>query len=408
MKRAERRVTVIGAGFAGLTTAWYLQQAGVKVRLLERSGRPGGLIGTLRTPFGLVETAANGILNSGRLEVLCAEAGIRMIEPRRESRARYIWRSGPRKYPLTAGETVRIATGLLTNLGRIKPFPGETISRWGERLLGRGATFYGLSTALGGIYAGDSDRMSASLILRRPPGPEVLPKPPKPKIRGTVAPAGGMQELIDGLATSLERRGVEILYNVEAQVRPGEPTVIATPAALAAQLLANVAPGLATVLGRIEMLSLVTVTSFYTPVPEQLNGFGCLFPRDQGFRARGVLLNDAIFEGRSDVRSETWILGGALDRVVVERRDDEIAAIVATDRERFTGRRESPLGLTITRWPNALPHYDLKLEKVLAELPSQLEEAGPIVLAGNYLGGIGLAKVLDRSAAAAQEILARL
>ena len=149
MKRAERRVTVIGAGFAGLTTAWYLQQAGVKVRLLERSGRPGGLIGTLRTPFGLVETAANGILNSGRLEVLCAEAGIRMIEPRRESRARYIWRSGPRKYPLTAGETVRIATGLLTNLGRIKPFPGETISRWGERLLGRGATFYGLSTEIG-------------------------------------------------------------------------------------------------------------------------------------------------------------------------------------------------------------------------------------------------------------------
>jgi oxygen-dependent protoporphyrinogen oxidase len=139
-----------------------------------------------------------------------------------------------------------------------------------------------------------------------------------------------------------------------------------------------------------------------------LNGCGCLFPRDQGFRARGVLMNDAIFAGRSDYRSETWILGGALDRVIVNRSDDEIAAIVATDHERFTGRQETPLGLTITRWPNALPHYDLTLEKALAELPSHLDQAAPLVLSGNYLGGIGLAKVLDRSAAAVQEMLARL
>lgn len=404
----ERRVTVIGGGFAGLTTAYYLQQAGVKVRVLEKSSRPGGLIGTLRTPHGLVETAANGILNSGRLEALCAAAGISMIEPRRESRARYIWRGGPRKFPLTAGETVRIGTGLLTNLGRIMPAPGETITRWGERVLGRGATFYGLSTALGGIYAGDSDRMSASLILRRQASAGAAPKSPKPKIRGTIAPAGGMQELIDGLVRYLEQRGVEIRYNVEAQVAPGEPTIISTSAAAAAQLLGEVAPGLAALLSRIEMLSLVTVTSFYQPVPGQLNGFGCLFPRDQGFRARGVLMNDAIFAGRSDYRSETWILGGALDRVIVDRTDDEIAAIVATDHERFTGRKETPLGLTITRWPTALPHYDLTLEKVLAELPSHLDQAGPLALAGNYLGGIGLAKVLDRSAAAAQEMLARL
>lgn len=402
--RIDRTVTVLGGGFAGLTAAFYLQKAGARVRVFEKESRPGGLIGTRQTPHGLVETAANGILNSGRLEALCAEAGIRMIEPRKESRARYIWRGGPRRFPLTAGEVARIATGLLTNLGKIGPRPEETITRWGDRLLGPGATFYGLSTALGGIYAGDSDRMSASLILGRAGRLEEPEKPVKPRVRGTVAPAGGMQELTDGLAAYLQQQGVEIVYGQEAAVVAGEPTVICTPAAAAAKLLGGVAPEAAAALGRIEMLSLVTVTSFYQPVAEQLNGFGCLFPRDQGFRARGVLMNDAIFAGRSDHRSETWILGGALDPVVVDRSDDELAAIIATDHARFTGRKETPLAMHVTRWPLALPHYDLKLERVLRELPNLMPAAGPVVLAGNYLGGIGLAKILDRSAAAARKM----
>ncbi len=408
--KTRKRVTVIGGGFAGLATACYLQQGGAAVRLLEKSDRPGGLIGTRRTPHGLVETAANGILNSGRLEALCAEAGIRMVEPRQESRARYIWRSEPRRFPLTAGEVLRIGGGLLGNLGKIGPRPGETITRWGNRILGPGATFYGLSTALGGIYAGDSDRMSASLIFGKSAGEKPGgARPPRPRVRGTVAPAGGMQELIEGLVGHLQRQGGEIVYGAEAGLVPGEPTVICTSAAQAAGLLREVAPEAAAALGQIEMLSLVTVTSFYQPVPEQLNGFGCLFPRDQGFRARGVLMNDAIFDGRSEYRSETWILGGALDPVVVDRTDEEIAAIVAADHARFTGRKETPLALHVTRWPKSLPHYDLKLEKVLAGLPALLTgTAGPVLLAGNYLGGIGLAKILDRAATVAGEMIERL
>lgn len=404
----SKRVTVIGGGFAGLTTAHYLLRAGVGVRILEKNDHPGGLIGTRRTPHGLVETAANGILNSSRLEALCEEAGIGMIEPRKESRARYIWRGEPRRFPLTVGEVLRIGSGLLTNIGRIGPQAGETITHWGGRVLGAGATYYGLSTALGGIYAGDSDRMSASLIFSR--GNKSTPKPGKPRVRGTVAPPGGMGELIDGLAAHLKRQGAEIIYGAEARLIPGEPTVICTSAAQAAELLDESAPEVAAALKRVEMLSLVTVTSFYAPVPGQLNGFGCLFPRDQGFRARGVLMNDAIFDGRSEYRSEAWILGGALDPAIVDLSDDELGTIIAADHARFTGRRETPLGMHITRWPRALPHYDLTLERTLATLPALPPR---VTLAGNYLGGIwrggiGLSKILDRSAAATEEMLEKL
>jgi len=401
-------VTVIGGGFAGLTTAHYLRKAGARVRVVEKNDRAGGLIGTRHTPLGLVETAANGILNTGRLEELCGEAGIRMIEPQRESRARFIWRSGLRRFPLTVGEVMRLATGLLCSVGRLTPRPAETITGWGGRVLGSGATFYGLSTVLGGIYAGDSDRMSASLVIRRPRPPGEFEHPPKPRVRGTVAPAGGMQELIDGLVSHLQRQGVEFVYGREARVVPGEPTVVCTSASQAANLLRDVEPAVAAAVGQIEMLSLVTVTTFYDPVPEQLRGFGCLFPPDQGFRARGVLLNDAIFPGRSKHRSESWIFGGALDPHFIEKSDQEIAAIVAADHDRFSGRTETPLAIHITRWPEALPHYDLTLERVLTTTLTHSVMAGPLILVGNYLGGIGLSKILDRSAWAARTILGKL
>ena len=400
-----QQVTVIGGGFSGLTTAYYLLRAGVGVRLLEREGRTGGLVGTRRTPEGLVETAANGILNSGRLEAMCREIRVTLEPPRRESRARYIWRGRPRRFPLTASETLRIGLGLIGNVGRWRPRPEETIATWGGRILGQGATEYGLVTALGGIYAGDGQRLSASLILgprERTGGGEQVPRP---NVRGTVAPRGGMQELIDGLTHWVERAGARIEYQQRAEVDPDCPTVVCTSAREAAACLAPAAPEVGEALRQIEMLSLVTVTAFYAREAGDLPGFGCLFPRDQGFRARGVLFNDSIFEGRSGFRSETWIFGGAHDPGIVDLDEAALGEIVARDRERMTGRADAPLALYATRWPAALPHYDLALERTLAGLPPLPPR---VRLAGNYLGGIGLARILDRSARVASEMAALL
>ena len=92
------------------------------------------------------------------------------------------------------------------------------------------------------------------------------------------------------------------------------------------------------------MLSLVTATSFYAPEAARLKGFGCLFPRDQGYRARGVLFNDCIFEGRGPAHAETWIFGGALDPEVVNLSDQELAQLIADERERFFGAERSRFG----------------------------------------------------------------
>ncbi len=60
------------------------------------------------------------------------------------------------------------------------------------------------------------------------------------------------------------------------------------------------------------LTSLVSATAFFSPHPQDLHGFGVLFPRDSGVSALGVLFNADIFPNRSTLRSETWISG--LDR----------------------------------------------------------------------------------------------
>jgi oxygen-dependent protoporphyrinogen oxidase len=177
--------------------------------------------------------------------------------------------------------------------------------------------------------------------------------------------------------------------------------MICLSARRAADYLAPIAPELSAALGRIEMLSLATVTCFYGAEAARIQGFGCLFPRDQGFRARGVLFNDSIFAGRGPAHAETWIFGGALDPAVVELSDTDFAALIASERERFYGRKDKPLESVVTRWPNALPHYSIELEKILTTLPAPPEN---ILLVGNYLGRIGLAKILERAAFVAQSV----
>jgi monoamine oxidase len=50
-KSAAKKITVIGAGLAGLSAAYELTQAGHEVTILEARARPGGRVYTLREPF---------------------------------------------------------------------------------------------------------------------------------------------------------------------------------------------------------------------------------------------------------------------------------------------------------------------------------------------------------------------
>jgi len=409
----KKRVRVIGAGFSGLTSAYYLQKAGFQVEVFEKSKSFGGLIQTLKTPYGLVETAANAFMNSRLLQEMAKEIGASLLPARREARKRFIFRNRPRRFPVDFLEIFAILKfffKIIFSRQSLLPKPFESIREWGGRTLSKSLSFYTIETALQGIYAGQPNNMSATLILKN-----IFSIKPDKKgvkiVRGSVAPAGGMAEFTEKLFLYLQKQGVEFSFGQafqEKSLGSFVPTLITIPAYEAAQLLEHDEPALSTGLRQIDYLPIITANVFLKSDAKCLQGFGCLFPPQEENLVLGVLFNHWIFEGRvKNAISENWILGGARvknKKEFLSMSDHDVLNLILAQRGRLFRKRDqntmssvlgSLLDVKITRWERAFPHYTIELERLLRHLQPTKKN---IFLHGNYLGQLGLTKLLEKSA----------
>lgn len=392
-----KKITVVGGGFSGMTLALELAKRGFEVDLHEKSHRLGGLIQTRQVNEGLVETAANGFLWTRNLEILCNEIGVQPLKPEQSAARRYFFRHKPKTWPLTILESFVFFPKLIWSLITGKIFASipekQTLESWAQQRIGAAGTKYIFSPALQGIYAGDMQKLSASLIL------SPLLNKKKTGYHGLVSAKNGMQDFIDALETKLKSLDVHIHLSSNYQFEASEnPVVFATSAASAAQLTEKFSD-LSQLLKRIQMCPLVTVTSFWKK-KNSYKGFGCLIPRGLKIRTLGVLMNSYIFAGRDRIYNETFILGGATDLEILKLSDLELHQLVLRERKEIFKSTDELISLHITRWPQALPHYTTELEEIL----KNIKLPPGIFLHGNYLGKIGLSKILDRSIDLAKEI----
>lgn len=390
-----KKATVIGGGFAGLTTAYYLSRSGFSVEVHERAHSWGGLLKTHHTPFGMIETAANGILKTQALVELCQEVGISLMGAGKKSKRRFIYRNAAKRWPLNGMETFQLLPSLFLLLvckKHKKPKPGQRLSHWVEETLNAKALNYLVAPALQGVYADSPEYMSAHLIMDR------FFKTPKKKTRKklcTVAPEKGMGQLVDQLVSWLKKNQVA-LYPGSHYTLPttlSHPHIVCTGVKATTQIIKQQCSTLSQKLSNVDRLSLVSTTVFFKPSPDDLEGFGCLFPECENFFHLGVLYNDCIFENRSqEYRSETWIGGGATNPTAIGCSDKEILDGILRDRARVQKGSEIQFS-QITRWPEVLPRYGLELKEALdiSFMPQNL------YLNGNYMGGIGLSRILERA-----------
>ncbi|MBX3034119.1 MAG: FAD-dependent oxidoreductase [Bdellovibrionaceae bacterium] len=392
-----KTITVIGGGFSGLTLARALLKEGAKVVLIEKENRCGGLIRTRRLASGLAESAASSISRTARVDRLLEELRLPTLVPDKASNRKLFYVGRPRRWPLGVFETLHVVWKYVAGKvkRRLPPLPGESVSAWGGRCLTKPATEKLLAAGLQGIYAGDIDRMSASLVL----GP--MFRRDRDRYLGLAGLQGGMGVLIEALKKDILARGGEIRESVEIS---GDnlptPCALAVPAPEAARLLRAQAPALAERISRIRYAPLVAANLFF----EEDNGqraFGCLVPRGQGLRTLGVLFHRCIFPTQDRLSCERWILGGATDPAAADLSAEGLRELIRTERRRILGLDDQPVESEIAVWKQGLPHYDLTLEKILEDLP----EPEGIWLHGNWLGGIGLSRILERSENLAKKIV---
>lgn len=423
--KASREVLVVGAGFSGLVAARSLVKRGFRVQVVERSRHSGGLISTKRMPGQaewLIETAANGLLNSPLVEDLFSETGVEQIFAKDEAKRRYFWVNGRlSRWPLTVLESLRALRGLVS-FKKNPPSKGETLSAWATRVFGQAFDLKILRTGTLGIFAVPSTKLSAGLIagrFYRKKSESALSR--RRYKRGTTSPRQGMGALIEGLERFLKSKDVEFLYETEGDaaileaLRSGRRVVLAVSAFEARNVLARLRESgslsedmqlrVGRLLGTFEHVrarDLISVGLLFGAPPET-TGFGALLSQesevggiDDGIM--GVLLNGFIFPDRvaTDRHSETWILGDDPNKRRFEHLDDRalIERVLEKRRKVFPKSHQEPLETFITRWRNAIPVFDEKLEAAQEVFRA---EAGQLILFGNYVGSLGLQSILEQA-----------
>jgi len=442
-------VLVLGGGVAGLAAARRLGAAGASVRLLEASGRLGGVVRTLRHGGFEADVGPDVFLVRKPAAARLAEAlGVETTTPRTGA----MIQRNERLHPLPAGLTGLVpgrlwplvttpAMGLRAKLrAALEPLvparasgDDESLEAFAVRRFGRGAWDDLVEPLLGGLYGADDgpislrstlphlharEREGGLLRLRGTPRPPGLTTGRAPFAR----PVGGMQVLTDALAEAVRQSGatVEIEAAVErvghdgagfrtvladGSVRTAEALLVALPAAAAARVLAPLDAALAEPLAEIPMGSatavIVGLASDGLDVPD---ASGWLVPRREGGPAQAVTVLSRKHPGTAPPGHDLFRV--FLRPSFAAASTDPEARSAALDhlRQRL-GPIPDPAWTAVQRWTRVQPRYTLGHPGRLAALDAALARHPGLALAGASLRGVGLPDVIAQAHEAADQLL---
>jgi oxygen-dependent protoporphyrinogen oxidase len=407
------RVVVVGAGVAGLATAYRLLSGPTspEVLVLETASEPGGKIRSASVGSIELEAGPDSLLTRKPWAVeLCRELGLGddLAAPTPAPASVYTdagllrFPSGPFGISTDPVELLRwpgmsyagkVRAGGDLVIPRRRQDGDESLGSLLRRRIGDEATEKLVAPLLGGLFAGDVDRLSVQATF-----PELarwerdhgsLVRGARAATRAGKARAGhskpapmflrlrgGLRRLTDALAgavgsqrvrlgtpvTGIARDGAGYVVTLDGDAVPADAIVLSSPAFVTADLVEGLAPGAAGLLREIPHVTTAVVLLVY---PE---GTGRHLPESSGFVApRGALAvtaatlvsrkwPDDAFGDRAIVRG---FVGAAGVEGAVEGTDDELVARVAAQLAEIFPLPPEPESAEVVRWPRAMPQYEV-------------------------------------------------
>jgi oxygen-dependent protoporphyrinogen oxidase len=299
---------------------------------------------------------------------------------------------------------------------------------------------------IGGIYAGDAERLSVEATMPRFVEMErehgsviraMLRQRPQVGQNGSGARYGqfvalrdGMSSLVDALARRLPPKSVQLASPVDVILsrpdqrwslfvggeyphhRPADGVILATPAYRSAQLLRDVDATVATLLGRIEYAGSVVISLGYRrdQINHPLNGFGFVVPLIEQRTVLSCSFSSIKYEGRApdDAVLLRVFMGGACQSGLLRLSGEQLIELAERDIGELLQVQGEPTLRHLTRHHRALPQYHVGHRDRLATINRRLARFPTLALAGSAYGGVGIPACIESGQAAANQILARL
>ena len=483
------RTAIIGGGIAGLAAAYELEKARaagaeVEYTLFEARKRLGGSLASEIVNGSVIERGPDSFLTEKPAAAeLCRELGLgaELIPSNDADRKTYILVHN-RLVPLPDGLMFLIPTKLIpTALTRLFSLPtkirmglellhpprpkgeDESVAALVERHFGAEAVDRLADPLLSGIYGGDSAQLSARTVLPRLVEMETeygsltrgmlaahrkmraklkaaaknngqtagaAQAKPRPAIRTIFTSLlGGMQELVDALATRLDPGCVRLstpvgglervsegwLVRAGGEVELFDAVIVASPAWAAGVLLAPVDAPLAEELGAIPYSSSVTVNLVYdeAKLGRLPDGFGFLVPASEGRAMLACTFVHRKFLGRTLPGKAVLraFLGGARNEALLAESDELLVATVRKELSEILGEKIVPHALEpefsqVARWRRAMAQYAVGHQDRQKRIAERVATLPGLHLAGNAYDGIGIPDCIRLGRLAAKTLVA--
>jgi oxygen-dependent protoporphyrinogen oxidase len=456
--RARRSVAVIGAGVAGLTSAYRLSRRDdpPSVTLFEASDRVGGPIGTSFDQGYLLERGPDGFVRSkGSAEQLVRELGLgdELIETRPEFRKLYVWKSGalrpvPEGLALVVPSDIAswVRSPLATWKGKARALADlvlprgdgeieETIASFVRRRLGDEVSSLFAESVLAGIHSGDPDRLSMNatfpqlIEMERKHRSLILGAMRARKQRPTHAPVSaflslrrGMGSLIDALVAALPEGTLRLRTPVRAITVSGsrwsvhtesgsevfDAIHLAIPARFAAPLLRPIAPDAARLLDGVRHVSSAVVLLGYREeqLAMKLDASGFVVPPTEECELTASTWLSQKWPGRvpSGHVLLRGFLGGTRDPDAHLLDDETLVHRARRGFARTVGASGEPVLSRVVRYADTSPQMELGHRARIARVQELLRELPTIELAAAGIHGVGIPDTIKQASEAATRL----
>jgi oxygen-dependent protoporphyrinogen oxidase len=420
----KRKVVVVGAGVAGLTSAYLIRKKArernenLEIAILESKPYPGGSTKTDIIDGYTCEWGPNGFLDNEPLTLELVEMlGIedRLVRANEASSKRFIYHNGKMREvalnPLKflKSDIVSFPTKLRMAWEFFVPSrkngEDETVYSFGRRRLGAGFAKYLLDPMVSGIFAGNTRELSLKAVFPKMVEMEAeygglfkamfaKQKEAGKKGKKSGGPAGpgatlhtfkyGMGELTETLAEKLKTElklssPVISIDKADGKFKviagdnkyEADDVVLACPSYEAAKMIADIDSEVAEKLNEIRFAPVDVVCHGYSSgnTGRSVDGFGVLVPRSEGIRSLGTLWSDSIFPGQAPDGYHLFrtIMGGACDPDIVNLDDDSLDKAAQADLSSLIDVKNDPDFTKVFRHPRGIAQYTVgHLDRVAA------------------------------------------